>query len=453
LIHTDLDRLFFAVFCLSDPFESFPENLRFYQNTVESQSNPELAMTQPTTPNNSPRWSAITKLTISLTIIVILGALIIRFQNLLGPVLFAFVIAYVLHPVIAFVTRKTPLSWKLTVSLIYLIFVIILVALLTLGGVELVQQVQNLIVTVQQNVDKLPEYIDQVSNWKLTVGPFVLDFAGFDWELIGNQVLAYVEPALGQIGSVVGSLATSAATTIGWMIFITIVSYFFLFESGGLRDRIIQINIPVYADDIRRMGAKLSSIWNAFLRGQIIIFFLTSFVYAIFLSILGVRYALVLALITGFANFIPYVGPAINWVVLGLVTYFQASNIFGLSPFGYMALVIVVAILIDQVFNNLINPRVMASALKVHPAFVLIAALIAANLIGVIGVIIAAPLLATVQLFGTYIVRKMLDRDPWPPQEQTPLPPPIIPAWVKKLFLRKKQAAGPDPKPVRKKSR
>lgn len=412
-------------------------------------------MTESPAPRSqSPRWSAITKLSVSLTVIVILGALIVRFRGLLGPIIFAFVIAYLLHPVIAFITRKTRLSWKLTVSLIYLVILAILISLLTLGGVGLVQQVQNLIVTIQQNIDRLPEYIDQASNWKFEFGPWSLDFAQIDWEMIGDQVLSYVQPALGQIGTVVGSLATGAATTIGWIIFILVVSYFFLFESSGLRDHIIQINIPVYAEDLRRMGVKLGSIWNSFLRGQIIIFFLTSFVYAIFLSIMGVRYAIVLAFITGFSNFIPYIGPAVNWVVLGLVTYFQPSNIFGLSPFAYMVVIIVVAILIDQVFNNLINPRIMANALKVHPAFVLIAALVAANLIGVIGVIIAAPLLATAQLVGTYIARKMLDRDPWPAEEeQAPPPPPGLPAWVKKLLQRRKRAAGADPKPARRKRR
>ena len=70
--------------------------------------------------------------------IVIVGALLIRFRGLIGPIMLAFVLAYLLHPVIAFLTRKTPLSWKLTVSLVYLLFVLILVALLTWGGVELV---------------------------------------------------------------------------------------------------------------------------------------------------------------------------------------------------------------------------------------------------------------------------------------------------------------------------
>ncbi|NTV38088.1 MAG: AI-2E family transporter [Anaerolineales bacterium] len=366
-------------------------------------------------------------------------------SGLLGPVILAFVLAYLLLPLITLVRRTTHLSWKLSVSLVYLVVVLLLIGLLTLGGVGIIQQVQLLVETVQENVDRLPEYIARISVWKFSLGPYVVDFASYDWEKIGNQVLGYVEPALGEIGSVVGSLATGAATTIGWIFFCIFVSYFSLFESGGLRDRIIQVEIPIYAEDIRRLGAKLGRIWNAFLRGQMIIFLLTSTVYAIALSALGVRYALVLALITGFANFIPYIGPAINWVVLGLVTYFQPFNYFGLSPLGYMLLVIAVAILIDQVFNNLVTPRVMARALKVHPAFVLIAALAAANLIGVIGVIIAAPLLATVQLVGGYIVRKLLDRDPWPPEEEVPPPPPLLPPWLKQLFARKpKPADGND---------
>jgi predicted PurR-regulated permease PerM len=115
-----------------------------------------------------------------------------------------------------------------------------------------------------------------------------------------------------------------------------------------------------------------------------------------------------------------------------------------------MLLVIAIAVLIDQVFNNLINPRVMASALKVHPAFVLIVALLAADLLGVVGVIVAAPLLASIQLIGTYVIRKLFDRDPWLPEEEPPPPGPLFPPWLKRLF-RRRQAAGPDPKPARRK--
>ena len=381
-------------------------------------------------PASSPRWGAMTKLVIALTVIAILAALVLRFHTIIVPVLMAFVVAYLLHPVASLISRKKPLSWRMAVNLIYLLFIIILAVLLTLGGVGLVQQIQSLISTVESAITNLPTFISNLSGQIYHVGPFVLDFSKIDWNSIGQQILSYVQPALGRLGNLVGTLASSAASTFGWMAFILIVSYFFLLESGGLRSGILRFEIPGYEEDVRRLSKELSRIWNAFLRGQIIIFGLSAVIYTIVLSILGVHYAIGLALLAGFANFLPYIGPAINWIVLGLVTFFQAVKPFGLSPIAYTGITIVLALLIDQVIGNLVAPRIMAQTLKVHPAFVLIAAIIAASLLGVVGVIIAAPLLATLTLFGQYTMAKMLDKNPWPEAEETP--PPASPSiWAR----------------------
>lgn len=370
----------------------------------------------------SPRWGAMTKLVIALTVIFILGLLLIRFQTIIGPVLMAFVLAYLLHPIVAFLQKKVHFSWGLGVNLIYIVIILILLALITWGGVSLIGQIQNLITAIQTYAKELPAFIESLSHKVYTLGPLRFDFSTFDWQAIGQQILSYVEPALGKLGGLVGTLAGGAASTLGWMAFVVIVSYFFLLESGGLRAGILHFDIPGYTEDIRKISRRLGRIWNAFLRGQIIIFFFKVIVYTIFMSILGVHYAIPLALIGGFAGFLPYVGPAINWTVLGLVTYFQGGNIFGLAPIFYALLTIVVALIIDQVFDNLVSPRLMASTLRVHPAFVLIAAIIAANLLGILGIVIAAPLLATLQLVGRYAMRKMLDEDPWPASEER-LPP------------------------------
>jgi predicted PurR-regulated permease PerM len=67
----------------------------------------------------------------------------------------------------------------------------------------------------------------------------------------------------------------------------------------------------------------------------------------------------------------------------------------------------------DQIYDNLVSPRIMGKSLGVHPAAVLVVAIIAFNLIGIIGLVLAAPALATVNLIGRYTARKMFDRDPW----------------------------------------
>jgi len=129
-------------------------------------------------------------------------------------------------------------------------------------------------------------------------------------------------------------------------------------------------------------------------------------------------------LLAGLAKFVPYVGAFIVWTTLGLVAYFQPATVFGLTPLTYAILAVGLAILIDETFDNVVTPRIIAQALRVHPAGVLVAALIAANLLGLLGVVIAAPILATVTLLWRYTMRKMLDLDPWPDDENPPPPPP-----------------------------
>lgn len=365
----------------------------------------------------SPRWSSTTKLLIGLVIVGISAFLLSRFSNLIPPLLMIFILAYLLHPVTGAVSRGLKLSWKASVNIIYLLILLLLIGLLTIGGVGLVGQIQSLFSSVQQIITDLPAYIQTYSGRVFEMGPFKLDMNTVDLNQISSQLISYVQPLLGQTGNLLSAVASSAAQTIGWLFFILIVSYFVMAESSGLQGDLIKVNLPGYSEDFRKLGNELGRIWNAFLRGQILIFSLAFVVFTILFSIFGVRYAIGLAFMAGLAKFLPYIGPFITSTTIALVTYFQPDKLF--EPFGlpilYTVVVLAITSAIDTVIDNLITPRIMARTLKVHPAAVLVTALIFANLLGIIGVVVAAPLLATVTLLGRYITRKMFDLDPWPP--------------------------------------
>jgi predicted PurR-regulated permease PerM len=192
-----------------------------------------------------------------------------------------------------------------------------------------------------------------------------------------------------------------------------IMAYFILAETAGKPERILYLDIPGYSEDIRRLGVLLGRVWNAFLRGQILIIAFVILVYSILFGSLGVRYFFGLAIIAGLARFLPYIGPFIAWSTYALVAYFQGSTLFGFSSFGYAILIVATAWLTDVIIDNFVATRVMANVLEVHPAAILIAAFIGANLIGITGVILAAPVLATVELVFSYVSRKFFDLDPW----------------------------------------
>lgn len=382
-------------------------------------------MTQTT--DSSPRWSASTKLLIGFVIFGIAAFLIYRFSNLVAPLLMILILTYLLHPVTAALANGLHIPWKLAVNIIYLLIVVLLAGLLTWGGVGLVGQAQSLVNSIQGIVRDLPRYISELSTQVFTIGPFQLDMRNFDLNAISQQLISLIQPLLSQTGSLVGTVAGSAASTLGWTLFILTVSYFVMSESSGLRENILKFDIPGYTHDLQRLGDELSRIWNAFLRGQIIIFLLALVIYSILLPALGVRYAIGIAFLAGLAKFLPYIGPAITWGIMALVTYFQPVKPFGLqdNALVYMLIVVVTTSVIDWFMDNFITPRIMARNLRVHPAAVLVAAIIAANLLGLLGVIIAAPFLATFLLLGRYIMRKMFDLNPFPKKEEVPPPPSI----------------------------
>jgi predicted PurR-regulated permease PerM len=371
----------------------------------------------------SPRWSSTTKLLVGLIIVGLVAFLFIRFTSLITPLLMVFILAYLFHPIATLISRGLGISWKAAVNILYFIVLMLLIGLLTLGGVGLVAQVQSLITQIQTILADLPEYVQSLSGQVFQIGPFTLDMRTLDLNEISRQLLSFIQPLLGRTGNIVGTLASGAAEIFGWMFFVLLVSYFVMIESNGLQSDLFRVEVPGYNEDLRRLGDQLSRIWNAFLRGQIFIFLMSTIVYIFVLSIFGVRYAIGIAFMAGLAKFLPYIGPAITWVVMALVTYFQPDKPFGLQPLAYMGIVVITTTIIDWVIDNLISPRIMARSLRVHPAAVLVMALIAANLIGILGVVIAAPFLASLTLLGRYTMRKMLDLNPWPAGETVPTPP------------------------------
>jgi predicted PurR-regulated permease PerM len=371
----------------------------------------------PAAASPSPRWNPTTKLLVGLVIVGIAAFLLLRFTSLITPLLMVFIVAYLLHPVATLMSRTLRISWQASINILYFGILLLLIGLLTLGGVGLVAQVQSLINQVQTIVADLPTYIQSLSGQVIDLGPFELDLSQLDLNAISQQLLSFVQPLLGRTGNLVATVAGGAAEIFGWTFFILIVSYFLMVESSGLQSDLIKVEIPGYNEDLRRLGTQLSIIWNSFLRGQIFIFAMSTLIYVIVLSIFNVRYAIGIAFMAGLAKFLPYIGPAITWVVMALVTYFQPFKPFGLEPLAYMAIVVITTTIIDWIIDNMIAPRIMARSLRVHPAAVLVTALVAANLLGILGVVIAAPFLASVTLLGRYTMRKMFDLNPWPPGE------------------------------------
>jgi predicted PurR-regulated permease PerM len=363
--------------------------------------------------HQSPSWTTTTKLIIGLTLVAIVAGVFLYYRSIVFLMILAFIISYLFQPIVSWLAGKTRMSWRLSTTLVFIIIIIFLIGLLTGAGLAIAQQLTGLFRVVQDFVNNLPEFANNLSDFLAQYG-MISELIPLNE--LANRLLETIQPLLGQAGSLVGSIATGAAISIGRIFLLLFIAYFLLSESQRVGE--INLQIPQFDYDVRRMSRQLRNIWDSFFRGQIIIFVMVFVVYLVFLSALGVRYSIALAALAGLAIFVPYVGMWTTSIVTVLVTFFQPFNYFGLVPWQYAILVLGVALLINFTFDNFISPRFLGRTLDIHPAAVLVAALLMANLFGLVGIILAAPSVATIKAVGTYVIRKMFDQDPWPESEE-----------------------------------
>lgn len=365
----------------------------------------------------SPPWGATIKLVVGLTLVAIAAGLLLYFRSVVTSLILAFIFSYLFHPLVEFVSEKTFIPWKVATALVFIILLLLFGGIIAALGVVIVQQLQSLVKVIQGFVANIPNIAENLSTQIQNFG-FMSEF--IDVNDLANRLIETLQPIVGQAGTIVRSIATGAAVSIYSILLVFLISYFIVADSHKITSISKFGDIPDYAYDFRRLGRELRRIWNVFLRGQLVIIVMVVFVNSIILSILGVRYSIGLALLTGMARFLPYIGPVITAVVMALATFFQPSNYFGLGPWQYTIMVVAIAYIVDMIFDNFVQPRFFGDVLGVHPAALLVVAIVAANLLGLVGLVLAAPVLATLQLIGKYIFRKMFDLDPWPEPEEEP---------------------------------
>lgn len=393
----------------------------------------------------SPPWSRTTK-TIVFVIALLLVALIAwRFQQLIGHVVTAAVLAYVLNPVIRFLDDNTPLPRGTLTLIIYFALILVIMGAFTALGVAAYGQILNLI-------DRLPEFVvdlvaivrDLTEQELVILGRFEISMTTLDWSSIRNQLLGYLEPFLSRGGQYAGQLATTTVRILGTFLFIWIISIYLALEIPRMGDYVGRPTQQMgYRQDAERLMSEFGDIWSAYLRGQILLGLIIGVVVGLSLGLLGVQNALALGILSGFLEFVPVLGPIIGTGAAVVVAFFQPGNYLGFTSLQFALLVLAVMFIIQQLENNVLVPRIVGDALDLHPLLVIIGVFMGASIAGVLGAILAAPILASFKLLGIYAWRKMFDLPPFP-EEESDADERSLFSWRDRLILLLRESRTPD---------
>jgi len=356
----------------------------------------------------SKSWSETTKWLVIISSLLALVWIITRFSQIIAPLVIALILAYVLNPPVRFLTTRTRLSRTLAVASIYLALIVILSLVLVAFVPSLIEQVASINVDFQNIVEGISRFFEQ----PLFIFGFYVDLLDVYQEVSGT-LQSIVSPLASQTVSFLIGLASGFA----WLIFVLIVSFYLLKDLGKLGRSIYKLVPADYRYEVRRLGEEVNVIWNAFFRSQLVLCAAIGTIVGVTMRVVGVRNALILGIIAGVLEIIPNIGPTIAAIPAVLIAYFQGSTYLSLSNGWFALLVIGLYVVIQQLENNILVPRIIGRSLNLHPLVVIIGAIAGASLAGILGMFLAAPTLASLRIVGNYAHCKLLDLEPFPAQE------------------------------------
>jgi predicted PurR-regulated permease PerM len=187
--------------------------------------------------------------------------------------------------------------------------------------------------------------------------------------------------------SITGSFITATTTFIGGVAaFITVIiltAYFLIDEK--IYSSFLEKALPAEKNrEVRGLFSKISQKVGDWLRGQLILGLIIGVIVYIGLSIIGVKYALILAVIAGILEIVPILGPIISGTLAALVAL-SVSPVIALITVAFY-------ILLQQFENNILVPKIMNRAIGLPASIIILAVLIGGNLLGIIGALIAVPI-------------------------------------------------------------
>jgi predicted PurR-regulated permease PerM len=359
------------------------------------------------------RWSTLTKSIVALVCLAAIVYLLHTFQEVVTPLGIALLLAFILNPIVNFLTEKVHMSRATASTIVFLLLVVLLLGTLA-APVAVVPSITRALTSVQSQVEGVIRAIDEFLQEPLEISGYTFDL---------SEIYGTLSEGLSDfVGDVVdGTLRvlSNIASFVLWLVFIFIAAYYLVKDAERFSHQIDRLAPPGYAEDFQRLRAEISKVWSAFLRAQLLLSVVVALITTALAVVVGLPYAVALGVLAGFMEFVPSVGPVIAAIPAVLLALFQGSATFpAMDPLWFAALVAAVYVVIQQVENNVLVPRIMGGSLNLHPALVLIALVVGGLTGGVLGLLLASPILATGRIAARYIFYRLTDRDPFAEPEE-----------------------------------
>ena len=318
--------------------------------------------------------------------------IVVLIQTVVLPIILSAILYYLLVPIVDFFERKG-VRRIYSIIVLYLIIIGVLTILIVLVIPLLRDQIMRLIVSFPNLVNDIERMLEQVIGSQfLNQVQQTFDFNISDLAAqVSNQATTILNSTFAGIGNIIGSVSK----TVMAIITVPFILFYLLKDGKKLPGYILKF-LPISMRShtftvLQEVNKQISS----YIRGQIVVSFCIGVLMFIGFVIIGLDYAPVLAVIASFTSVVPYLGPAIAItpaLIIAVVT----------SPYMLLKLIIVWTI-VQLIEGKFISPQIMGRNLHIHPITIIFIIIIAGNLFGVVGILLAVPGYAVLKVITTHL--------------------------------------------------
>ncbi|WP_160035224.1 AI-2E family transporter [Paenibacillus sp. An7] len=313
-------------------------------------------------------------------------------RTIVIPILLTGVVYYLLNPLVDILERRG-LKRIYSILILYLLIAAI-ITIVILAVVPVVrQQIEDLILNFPRYYENVAFQFEQfIGSQYLTQ---IQSAVNFDLDTmiqdLSKQASTILDTTFSGIGGFLGILTETVLTIVT----VPFILFYLLKDGKKLPNYLLSFLPTKMRPGTTRILAESNHQISSYIRGQIIVSFCIGVLLYIGYVIIGLDYALILAVIAAFTSVVPYLGPAIAITPALLVAAFT-------SPVMLLKMIAVWTI-VQLIEGKFISPQIMGKSLKVHPITIIFVILTAGNLFGVVGILLAVPGYAVLKVLFTHL--------------------------------------------------
>ena len=314
--------------------------------------------------------------------------------SVISPLFIGFVVAWLFAPLVDKMTKKG-MSRIIASIIIYVVFILFLIIFFRIFIPIIYNELNELVSTLPAIMTKITNFIDDLFKEVNVEG---IDINGMKDNILG-AITAYGNSISSSLPTTIVNVMSKLFSGLGSIFFGLIIGLYMLFDFDNVTNLLLKL-IPKrhqmeVADLLENIGREVRKSVNGTLLVACMVFVCDT----IGFSIIGLKSALLFGLFCGITDLIPYIGPYIGTAVATIVAFTQ-NTFVGVG-------VLIIAIIVQLVESYILQPVVMSKATKLHPVTIICGLLIFGHFFGIIGMILAVPIMSIFKVIWKFLVKKL----------------------------------------------